>query len=78
MDAMHVIGDLQSCLDDSEWERAGVYFGDLRDVAEGALGAKTPQIAGAIALTLDGVERAIDRHDGHSASNALRHLAYLL
>jgi hypothetical protein len=78
MDAKHVIGDLQSCLDDSEWERAGVYLGDLRDAAEGALGAKPPQIAGAIALTLDGVEKAIDRHDAGSAGNALRHLAYLL
>jgi len=78
MDVLHVIGDLKSCLDDSEWERAGVYFGDLRQVAEGALESKPPQIAGAIALTLDGVEKAIDRHDAGSAGNALRHLAFLL
>jgi hypothetical protein len=78
MDAQHVILDLRSCVADREWERAGVYFDDLRAAAEFALVRKPPQVAGAIAATLDGVEMALGRHDGRGADGGLRHLSWLL
>ena len=79
MDVQHLIVDLQACVADGEWERAGTYFGDLRPaVQEIVRSTETPRIAGAIAATLTGVERAFERNDAKIVSVALRHLVYLL
>jgi len=79
MELSHLIGDLQACVGDSEWERAGTYFDDLRrelrELLATPLGARN---AGAITTTLRGIEVALAERNGPRAAAALRHLAYFV
>ncbi len=77
MSLSNLIRDLQACVDDGEWERAGAYFDDLRCELRTVLAAPIgPRNAGAIATSVRGLDGALADHDAARAAGALRNLAY--
>lgn len=77
MSVKRVIADLKACLDDGEWERAGIYLADLH-TDELIPQKSSARIAGAIVATLRGVEHAVEHHNATAGRASLDHLAYLV
>jgi hypothetical protein len=76
MDEQRIVQDLAACLADGECERAGIYLADLREVVDAH--RADARIHGAIAQTLAGIEKALERNDVSTAQTALRHVVWLL
>ena len=70
-----ILRDLEACIADCEWERAGSYLDELPAHALGA--SRDARTIGAMVHTLLGLQRAIDRQDIDVGLAAIRHLDYL-